>query len=714
MKIAIVYNRDSERVINLFGIPNREKYGKPAIKRIVGALKQGGHQVATFEGDKDIIDHLEEFMPRVVKGERPGMVFNLSYGIQGQARYTHVPGILEMVGIPYVGSDPLAHSLSLDKVVAKTIFAQRGIPTPPFAVLDGPDFAAPDLEYPLIVKPKNEAVSFGLRIVSNEEELREAAGVILETYQQPALVERYIEGREINVGLLGNQPPETFPPAEVLFGEEGPPIYTYEDKTRQSGRNIGVQCPADIDETAAERAKEISLQAFAALGCKDCARVDMRLDGEGNLYVLEINSLPSLGEHGSYVQGAAAVGMDFTALVNRLVDTAATRYFGFPSPRRTKKEGVPSRDTYNFLVEHRDRLEERLKHWVSHSSRTSDPVGLAEAKKELGKTLEQIGMEPVPRFTDDRVTWLWQSKAGFENGTLLIAHVDVPLSAELPVQAFHKDPEQIYGEGIASSRGPLVAAEYAFRAIRSTRSLRKLPVGILYYTDEGRDCRYSGRIISEAAEKAARVIVLRPSIGGRYLITARRGLRTYNFTVETQSLALSQAFRKTDAFRWMMEKLVAFQKLSSKDEHLSVIPVDARAFRTAMRLPHQAWAGILMTSREVEIADEAEGKMRSMLKGEPVRWRLEKLSDRPPMKATKAGAALARDIERVAAGWDISIRGQTSAMPSAAGLVPNGTPVVCGMGPVAENLYTLHESIGRLSLLKRTVLLAEYLLSTMD
>ncbi|MBN2328920.1 MAG: D-alanine--D-alanine ligase, partial [Candidatus Omnitrophica bacterium] len=110
MKIAVVFNRQSQRVINLFGIPNRERYGLKAIHRICDSLKKGGHQVRAFEGDKDLIENLEHFMPRVLKGEIPGMVFNVSYGIQGQARYTHVPSILEMVGIPYVGSGPLAHS----------------------------------------------------------------------------------------------------------------------------------------------------------------------------------------------------------------------------------------------------------------------------------------------------------------------------------------------------------------------------------------------------------------------------------------------------------------------------------------------------------------------------------------------------------------------------------------------------------------------------
>ena len=302
MKIAVIFNRESRKVINLFGVPNREKYGLKAIERIVNSLKKGGHQAIALEGDKDLIDNLEEFMPRALKGERPGMAFNLSYGIQGQARYTHVPSILEMVGVPYVGSGPLAHSLALDKVVAKMLFVQNGVPTPEFVVLETAGFEAPNLRYPLIVKPKNEALSFGLRIVNNEAELREAADVIFEQFNQAVLAERFVDGREINVGLLGNGDNlEALPPAELVFGEGGPNIYTLEDKRHKSGREVQVVCPADIDEDTAREAQAIARRAFQVLGCYDCARVDMRMDDEGKLYILEINSLPSLGEHGSYV-----------------------------------------------------------------------------------------------------------------------------------------------------------------------------------------------------------------------------------------------------------------------------------------------------------------------------------------------------------------------------------------------------------------------------
>jgi D-alanine-D-alanine ligase len=188
LKIAIVYNRESQAVINLFGTPNREKYGLDTIKRIQKALVKGGHQVKTFEGDKNFISALEKFMPAVITGERP---------------------------------DPESHALALDKVLTKMILIQKGLPTPAFAVLDTPDSPLKEnLRYPLIVKPKSEAVSFGLRIVNNEEELKEGVKVIYEKFNSPTLVEEFIEGREFNVGLLGNGDNlQALPPLELVFGE---------------------------------------------------------------------------------------------------------------------------------------------------------------------------------------------------------------------------------------------------------------------------------------------------------------------------------------------------------------------------------------------------------------------------------------------------------------------------------------------------------------
>ncbi|MEJ2131134.1 MAG: ATP-grasp domain-containing protein, partial [Gammaproteobacteria bacterium] len=607
MRIAVIYNRESKAVINLFGVPNRERYGRQAIDAIVKALKSGGHNAIAVEGDKDLIDHLGSFMPRVLSGERPGLAFNLSYGIQGQARYTHVPGILEMVGIPYVGSGPLAHSLCLDKVVAKMIMRQSGLPTPDFAVFDSIDFEMPELAFPLIVKPKNEAVSFGLKIVNDESELRDAVGVILEEFSQPVLAEQYIEGREINVGLLGNGPPEALPPAEIRFGAGGPNIYTYEDKTHRSEREIEVICPAEISEALTREAQDIALRAFGVLGCYDCARVDMRIDDQGNLYVLELNSLPSLGAGGSYVKAAASIGLDFPALINRLVDIASARYFGTPSPPQigTRTRDVPG-SVFTFLTQRRDRMEARVSELVSVHSPSNDPVGIQLAFKALDETLTGLNLRPVESLSDEPYVHTWESAAGLRDGTLLIGHIDTPPKPAAAVEPYHRDPEFLYGEGIGSSRAPLVMLEYTLRALRSVRRLRRLPLGITYYGDEGQDAQFSRDVIRAACDRAARVLVLRPGNEGDFVVTERRGQRKYRLTVEGPSQRLGSTSRRPDPLQWLFGKLQEIAKLSSRTERVAVAAAEVHTESFPLRLPHRANVTLLTSFREVSRGDRLE------------------------------------------------------------------------------------------------------------
>lgn len=710
MKVAIVYNRESQRVINLFGMPNREKYGLKAIKRITDSLKKGGHQVTALEGDKDLIDNLEDFMPRVMKGERPGMVFNLSYGIQGQARYTHVPGMLEMIGLPYVGSGPLAHSLALDKVVSKMIFVQNGLPTADFAVLDDASFDLPDVKFPLIVKPKNEAVSFGIQIVNNEKELREAAAVIFKEFEQPVLAEQYIAGREINVGLLGNKPTEALPPAEIVFGKGGPQIYTYEDKTRESGREIGVECPAQLTPELTEEAQRVARRAFEVLGCYDCARVDMRLDTNGKLYILEVNSLPSLGEHGSYVQGAAAIGLDFPALVNRLVDVAAARYFGIPHPPELSPKASTQGDRIvGFLSENRDRVEREVRTWAKVRSRTADPVGIHDAAGKLDTELAELGFKAVKELTDPRFAWTWSNSLGIDGGTLLVGHLDVPLEPDAFTPIDRRDPEWLYGEGIGSSRAPLVGMLFALRALRRVRRLRKHPLGVLYYGDEGQDCRYSAELIQQAMSRAKNVLVLRPGNVGDFMVTARRGQRRYRVTIEGDPIRLGKASKRPGALPWTFDQLQACAKLSSRKDRVAVATLDLRTTHMPMLLPHQVSCTLLVSYPDERSADRIEEQIRAILTGKGVRSKIELLSARPPMKERRANARLAKFLTEVSTEWEIPLKRESSVWPSVAGLAPTSTGVICGMGPVARDVYTPDESVDRISLMQRTLLLAEFL-----
>jgi len=711
VKVAIVYNHDLRNVINLFGIPNRERIGRKTIERIANALRAGKHQVKAFEGGKDLIDRLEQFMPRVIKGELPGLVFNVSYGIQGQARYAHIPSILEMVGIPYVGSGPLAHGLALDKVVAKMIFRQHGIPTPDFAVMDSWEGELPDLKFPLIVKPKNEAVSFGIEIVHNQNELRKGIKAIIDEFRQPVLVEEYIEGKEINVGLIGNNPPEIFAPVELVFPRKGPRIYTYEDKTRRSGREINYKCPASLTRKQQEYARKIARQAFDVLGCYDCARVDMRRDKQGNFYILEINSLPSLGEHGSYLIGAAKAGLDFSAVINRLVEVASTRYFGTPRPRQLNlKNCDPGALVHTFLTERRDRIERQIENWTNLSSRSNDPVGTQHALKKLADSMESIGLKSLQNFIDIPFVRTWETRAGFAGGTLLVGHLDVPVESTLPSQSFRRDPEWLYGEGIGLSRAPLVMLEYVLRGLRNIRCLHKMPLGILYYTDEGLDCQYSSELIQKATAKAKQVLVLRPGNPGNKIVIQRRGQRKYIVSVETNPKRLGKLTKSPDALQWVAGKIGKMIELSSRNDRLAVAVSDIKSMSYPMLLPHRITLTISVSYGDERMADTAERQIKEILGHGTVKYSLQMASDRPPMKLRNCNRHLAKKLTGIAEQWDIPIAQESSLWPTIGGLVPKGTGAVCGLGPVARNLYTPQEAVQRISILQRALLLAEFLL----
>jgi D-alanine-D-alanine ligase len=709
MKIAIVYNRNSRSVINLFGMPNREKIGMKTIDRLSDALRKGGHQVVAMEGAKDLIQKLEDFMPRVVQGERPGMVFNVSYGLQGQARYTHVPSILEMVGIPYVASGPMGHSLSLDKVVTKMILRQHDLPTPDFTVMHAPDAPLPDLPYPMIVKPRNESVSFGLKVVADEKELRHAAQVIFDEYNQPVLVEQYIEGKEINVGLLGNNPPEAFPPVQLDFGE-GPAVYSYEDKSGRSGRSIGHLCPAPIGDELVQRAQQIAVGAFQALGLNDCARVDMRLDAAGKLYILETNSLPSLGEHGSYLIGAAQVGLDFTAFVNRLVEVAAARYFGTPEPPVLDARGVDSRThAVGYVTQRREAMERRLRDWVGLSSSTADPVGLQQAVQRAGAVFDDLGMKAVAALTDAPHAYTWETRAGLDGGTLLVAHLDVPSMAATPQRPFRREPEWLYGEGIGTSRAPLVMVEYALRALRSIRRLRRLPLGVLLYADEGRDARHSEEIIRAAAARAKRVLVLSPGLPGEGAILKRRGNRRFQLRVAGEATPLGRAGRRVGVLRWTMGRLEALSQLGSSRTRVSVSALNVNTERHPMRLPHRVTATLLMTYPDAKTADQTEERMRTLLGRKGPKWELVCEADRPPMRERPINARFYNALAGVAEEHGVKLKKDSSAWASVAGLAPAKTAVVCGFGPTSRDRGTPQEAVSRMALVQHTLILADFL-----
>ncbi|MBC8486135.1 MAG: ATP-grasp domain-containing protein, partial [Bacteroidetes bacterium] len=262
MKVALIYNKDIRGVINTFGMQNKEFYNEKTVKKVAQSLEKAGHNVMVLDGNKQVIEKLESFMPRVIEGEQMGMVFNMAYGIQGESRYTHIPSLLEMLGLPYVGSSPSGHTLALDKVLTKIIWNNNNLPTPNFWVFNSHEENLSSVEYPVIVKPKMESVSFGLKVVYNATDLSEAIHFVVTEFNQQALVEQFIRGREFIVGLLGNSPVETFPVLEIDLEGDPDAIQTTDDKKEKPRKKI---CPANISHELAEKMQKISIEAFKAL-----------------------------------------------------------------------------------------------------------------------------------------------------------------------------------------------------------------------------------------------------------------------------------------------------------------------------------------------------------------------------------------------------------------------------------------------------------------
>jgi D-alanine-D-alanine ligase len=437
----------------------------------------------------------------------------------------------------------------------------------------------------------------------------------------------------------------------------------------------------------------------------------MRLDQGGNLTILETNSLPSLGEHGSYLVGAGEAGLDFAGVVNRLVEVASARYFGTPRPPKLEEVGSdPAAQVFSYITQRRDEMERRLREWTNLHSHTVDPVGVQEAVRRADRLFRRdLGMRVHEELTDERATWTWETKRGLDDGTLFVLHLDVPTVAEIPTQRFRREPEWLYGDGIGSSRAPLTMLEYVLRAVRSIRRLHRKPVGVLCYTDEGRDARYSEKTIRRATALAGRVLVLRPGNQGDFVVTKRRGQRKYRFRAEESPRRLGRVVKRPELVRWAWNRLEDFCAGASGLERVSVSVLDLKTDMLPMHLPHRVTSTVVVTYPDEKTVATLESDMRARIpKGGP-RWELERISDRPSMPDRASTVELARSLKQIGERLEIPLKAESSAWASVAGLVPEQTACLCGLGPVARDLGTPQESVLRISLVQRALLLAQYL-----
>jgi len=311
------------------------------IDAIRAAIETDGHKAIFIQADEDL--------PYAVRDEKPDICFNIAEGLGGDAREAQIPALLELLQIPYTGSRVLANGISLDKTLTKRIWRDRRLPVASFQEFTvGDEPLRAELEFPLFVKPAREGTGMGVdmnAIVNNEKELRERAEYIINTYQQPALVETFLPGREFTVGILGRADAKLYSRHPEWYEKDGfhrfpileldmtrsvtPMVYSQEAKSKEVGEEgaPGYVCPANIEPDLEKKLKYFALRAHMLLNALDVSRTDVRLDAQGNPRVMEINTLPGLTpNYSDLCLQSKAEGIRYEDLILEILYLGASRW----------------------------------------------------------------------------------------------------------------------------------------------------------------------------------------------------------------------------------------------------------------------------------------------------------------------------------------------------------------------------------------------------
>ena len=336
LKLAVTAERQ-----NNAGAPNREpddvehrepddaleEYDSPVtLEIIIKALEKKGHRVVNLGGGAQLLSNLLK--------EKPDFVFNISEG-RGtyRSREAQSPSVLEMLGIPYTGSDPLTLAVCLDKILTKKLVALDDIPTPKWIVINN----VAELEavnwkgfpFPAIVKPAAEGSSKGIRLTSLAENAAEAQKEmlrVLQAYNQPVMVEEFIDGEEITVGVIGNAPTRLVGMMSIIpKKKEKHFVYSVEVK-RDYVNLVDYESPPKLAQKTLEKLEEFSIKSFKVLGCRDVSRVDFRVGKNGVPYFIEINPLPGLGTYSDLIIMGIKMGWTHDGVIQTILDTAIERY----------------------------------------------------------------------------------------------------------------------------------------------------------------------------------------------------------------------------------------------------------------------------------------------------------------------------------------------------------------------------------------------------
>ncbi len=319
MHIALIYSRYEDLVEEATKLnPHGAVQMKDTVMAIAEGLEASGHKVTKIEATNALLNTIHDI-------ETPDVIFNLSAGITNKRSQANIVGMLEMTGIPFVGSGLSTHVLGLHKEITKILLRENGVRTARSQLFtDGEEEIREDFVFPVIVKPEHEGSSVGITDsskVNSKEELRDVVKEKMEIYNQVILVEEFLPGREFTMGVMGNLELEVLPIKEYLFEEDGE--FQYLTVEAKADDLVPSKIPADISDELKKEMEEMAKKAFRALRCQDLARIDFRLYREGKPNVIELNTLPGMQKgYSDFPTTAEAAGYSYEELLNKLVNFA--------------------------------------------------------------------------------------------------------------------------------------------------------------------------------------------------------------------------------------------------------------------------------------------------------------------------------------------------------------------------------------------------------
>jgi D-alanine-D-alanine ligase len=327
MRIGLAYDLKSALTLDEAAPEDAlEEYdSRETVATIAAALVTAGHSVVMLGGGGEFLDN--------IRREKVDFVFNIAEGRgNSHSRESQVPAVLEMLGIPYTGSDSRCLTVCLDKPLAKKLVANEGVMTPQWRLVNDKEelekIAWEQFLFPAIIKPAYEGSSKGIRyssVVENVENLKAEVSRLINDYRQPVIVEEFISGDEVTVGIIGNAPPRLVGIMHIVPRKrEGHFIYSLEVK-RDYLNLVDYECPPKLADEVNERIALVSLKVFKVLCCRDFARIDFRVSPNGVPYFLEINPLPGLGSYSDLVIMARKLGWTHQGLIQAVFEAALKR-----------------------------------------------------------------------------------------------------------------------------------------------------------------------------------------------------------------------------------------------------------------------------------------------------------------------------------------------------------------------------------------------------